>query len=242
MAQYRKRRKKRRFTLGVLSVLILATAYLAYYKSTSPSNSELIGLREIPPNFKSHGIDISRYQGDIDWNVFFDQADSIISFVYCKATEGISHVDDHYVQNREALRQHNKAFGVYHFFTPSLNAESQADHFLNNYSPNANELPPVLDVETESVSDSKLIARMKEWLEIIEDKTGKRPIIYTSYHFYNTKFKNEFKDYQFWIANYSYRNDRMKDDRIIHWQYSDKGGVPGIKGAVDLNFSKQEFN
>lgn len=215
---------------------------IIYYQANPASPSEHIGMRELPENFKSHGIDISRYQGDIDWKLFFEKSDSIISFVYCKATEGVSHVDAKFTTNRDALRKHNKAFGVYHFFVPSLNAESQANHFLKNYSPRANELPPVLDVETESVSDAKLIKGMKVWLELVESKTGKRPIIYTSYHFYSTKFKKEFKNYQFWIANYSRRNDRMTDKRIIHWQYSDKGGIPGIVGPVDLNFSKQEFN
>lgn len=242
MAKYRKRRRRGKFTLAVFLLLSLVTAYMLYYQSTPPSSGELVGFRELPPNFESHGIDISRYQGEIDWEVLFDQTDSIISFIYCKATEGVSHVDEHYKRNKEALREHNKAFGVYHFFTPSLNAESQAEHFLNNYSPNGNELPPVLDVETESVADEKLVARMQEWLNIVERRTGKRPIIYTSYHFYKTKFKSEFKNYQFWIANYSHRNDRMLDERIIHWQYSDKGGVPGIEGPVDLNFSKQNFN
>lgn len=154
----------------------------------------------------------------------------------------MNHIDARFTINRDALREHNKAFGVYHFFVPSLNAESQAKHFLKQYYPRANELPPVLDVESESVSDDKLIKGMTEWLEIVEKETGKRPIIYTSFHFYKTKFKNKFKNYQFWIANYSARNDRMTNDRIIHWQYSDKGGIPGIKGPVDLNFSKQEFN
>jgi len=242
VAHYKKRRRKRKFTLATLLLLSLVTGYIVYYQSTSPSPEKLIGLRDLPSNFESHGIDISRYQGEIDWDVFFDQTDSIISFVYCKATEGVSHVDAYYNRNKEALREHNKAFGVYHFFIPSSDAETQAEHFLNNYTPNGNELPPVLDVETESVPDKKLISRMQEWLDIVERRTGKRPIIYTSYHFYKTKFKSEFKNYQFWIANYSHRNDRMLDDRIVHWQYSDKGGIPGIKGPVDLNFSKLKFN
>jgi lysozyme len=238
--QFRKRNPNRTFTFGLIAVLALVIGYAVYNRTSNSTSSELIGLRELPPSFKSHGIDISRYKGDIDWPTFFDQAK--ISFVYCKATEGLSHVDAKYTSNRNKLRENNKAFGVYHFFRPKSDAETQAKHFLSNYKPRGNELPPVLDVETESVSDAKLIKGMKVWLELVEKKTGKRPVIYTSYHFYNTKFKNHFKNYQFWIANYSRRNDRMTDDRIIHWQYSDRGGIPGIEGPVDLNFSKQEFN
>lgn len=242
MSKFRKRNPNRTFTFSLVAVLALVIGYALYNKTSNSIPSELIGIRELPPSFKSHGIDISRYQGEIDWPVFFDQANTKISFVYCKATEGVSHIDTKYTSNRNKLREENKAFGVYHFFRPKLNAESQAKHFLINYTPRGNELPPVLDVETESVSDTELIKGMKVWLEHVEEKTGKRPVIYTSYHFYSTKFKNHFKNYEFWIANYSRRSDRMTDDRIIHWQYSDRGGIPGIEGPVDLNFSKQEFN
>jgi lysozyme len=221
VSQFKKSNPNRTFTFGLIAVLALVIGYAVYNKNSNSTSSELIGIRELPPSFKSHGIDISSY---------------------CKATEGVSLVDAKYTSNRNKLREYNKAFGVYHFFRPKLDAESQAKHFLSNYTPRGNELSPVLDVETESVSDKKLISGMKVWLELVEKKTGKRPVIYTSYHFYNTKFKNHFKNYQFWIANYSRRSERMTDDRIIHWQYSDRGGIPGIKGPVDLNFSKQEFN
>tara|TARA_B110000285_G_scaffold41882_1_gene46137 strand:+ start:2863 stop:3591 length:729 start_codon:yes stop_codon:yes gene_type:complete len=242
VSQFKKRNPNQTFTFGLIAVLALVIGYAVYNKTPNSTSSELIGIRELPPSFKSHGIDISRYQGEIDWSTFFDEANAKISFVYCKATEGVSLVDAKYASNRSKLREYNKAFGVYHFFRPKLDAESQAKHFLSNYTPRGNELPPVLDVETKSVSDTKLMSGMKVWLELVEKKTGKRPVIYTSYHFYNTKFKNHFKNYQFWIANYSLRSERMTDDRIIHWQYSDRGGIPGIKGPVDLNFSKQEFN
>lgn len=242
MKRHRRPRRKNKFVRGIILILLVFVAYTIYHQTTSSSPTKILGIRELPPNFKSHGIDISRYQGEVDWDVFFEKSDSIISFVYCKATEGVSHIDERFATNVDALRNRNKAFGVYHFFVPSSNAQSQANHFLKQYSPRANELPPVLDVESESVSDAKLITGMKEWLEIVEKKTGKRPIIYTSFHFYKTKFKNKFKNYQFWIANYSDRKDRMINDQIIHWQYSDKGVIPGIEGTVDLNFSKQEFN
>lgn len=199
------------------------------------------GLRELTGDFKSHGIDVSRYQGKIDWNLFFKKNNGTIKFVYCKATEGMRHVDKNWERNKTALQNKEIGFGAYHFFIPSANASQQAEHFLNHYVPAKHDLPPVLDVETESVPDDKLIQRMKEWLKIVEQKTGRRPVIYTSYHFYDTKFRNRFAGHQFWIANYSKKESRVKDECIIHWQYSDKGRIPGIRGPVDLNMSKIDY-
>jgi lysozyme len=122
VSQFRKRNPNRTLTFGLIAVIALVIGYAVYNRTSNSTSSELIGLRELPPNFKSHGIDISRYQGDIDWPTFFDQANTKISFVYCKATEGVSHVDAKYTSNRNKLRENNKAFGVYHFFRPKLDA------------------------------------------------------------------------------------------------------------------------
>lgn len=241
MAQSKRNRKNRRFTGAFALLLLIVVGYFIFQQQKEHPKENFTGLKDLPENFHSHGIDISRYQEEVNWDVFFEQADSTIGFVYCKATEGISHVDKQYPRNRDVLREHKKKFGVYHFFVPNLNPQLQADHFLNNYNYKNGELPPVLDVETEVVTDETLIERMKIWLKIVEKQAHIRPVIYTSYHFYNTKFKHEFPQYEFWIANYGNHADRMKDDRIIHWQYSDEGGVPGIEGPVDLNMSKIKF-
>ena len=131
--------------------------------------------------------------------------------------------------------------GGYHFFHPKLSANEQATHFLKHYHSNQSDLPPVLDAETDEVSNSKLITAMKVWLNAVEKETGKRPVIYTSYHMYSTFLKVAFKEYKFWVANYTYIPSRFEDDQIIHWQYTDEGTVNGIKGNVDLNFSKVKF-
>lgn len=221
---------------------ILAAGSLLYYKygSTKIYTGEL-SLAPLPPSFESYGIDVSHHQGEIDWEVFKQNADSTIRFVYCKATEGTDFIDNKWKYNRTKLKDLKIIHGAYHFFSPSKSAKIQADHFLSQYSVAQNDLPPVLDAETEGASNSALIQNMKVWLNSVEEATGKRPIIYTSYHFYNTKFRNEFPGYKFWIANYSNTPNRLKDEAILHWQFSDKGKIPGIKGNVDLNFSRVNF-
>lgn len=200
-------------------------------------------LVSIPKGFTSFGIDISHHQGSIDWKdlLLENDLDSVISFVYCKATEGTDHVDSEWKNNRSALLDLGKPHGAYHFFSVKSDALTQAQHFLNHWKKEALDLPPVLDVETEAESDKILIKSMKTWLQEVEKKTGSRPIIYTSLHFYETKFINEFKDYFFWIAAYSRKPDYLNDKRILHWQYTDQGNLPGINEKIDFNVSKTAF-
>ena len=200
-----------------------------------------INFVELPSSFQSYGIDVSHHQQTIDWDKVFLGNDSLISFVYCKATEGIDHVDSQWKRNRKILLQKKIDHGAYHFFLPKKSAKGQAINFLKNYQLKDKDLPPVLDVEIEGETDIQLIDQMKIWLRHVEENTGRRPVIYTSYNMYKELLKSQFKGYKFWIANYNTIESRFHDDEIIHWQYSDNGIVSGIKGRVDLNFSKINF-
>ncbi len=200
-------------------------------------------VHQIPKGFESFGIDISHHQGEIDWKVLLDDEkfDTIIQFVYCKATEGNSHLDTRWYENRKTLNNKGIPNGAYHFFTPKDAPLPQAEHFLNHWKKREVDLPPVLDVETEGISDEDLRKKMEIWLKEVEKKSGMRPIIYTSYHFFDTKFKDYFKDYKFWIAAYSRKPECIDDQRILHWQYSESGNLPGIDELVDFNVSKIAF-
>ena len=217
-------------------LVIVMLCYREWNRSNLPPE-ELIHI-EIPAGFSSYGIDVSHHQGEIDWDSFFASRDSIINFVYCKATEGLYHVDSKWRENRIQLDKRKTKLGAYHFFLPNKDAMQQANHFLLNYSAKTNYLPPVIDVELETDSDSELIKNVTIWLECVENKINKRPIIYTSHHFYKTKFKGKLNDYKFWIANYNVTPSGFEDTNIILWQYTDKGRLAGIKGDVDLNYLK----
>jgi lysozyme len=239
----RKRKKKNSFIpLFIFASVLSIGSFLFYNYLEKEVYTGTLTLESLPTAFKSYGIDISHHQDKIDWELFKNKSDSLIKFVYCKATEGVNFVDPEWKSNRNQLRVLNITHGAYHFFAPKSNPIAQANHFLRNYTCNQNDLPPVLDAETEGNSTIELIKNMKLWLRHVEHLTGKRPVIYTSYHFYNTKFKHSFEGYKFWIANYSNTPSRVKHKDIIHWQYSDNGEIPGIDGDVDLNFSKIDFN
>ncbi len=236
-------RKKKSLTLNrllVLTILFLGVGIGAWHLFLRPAHTS-ITLQPLPEGFYSHGIDISHHQGEIDWETFFSKMDTTISFVYCKVTEGAHFVDEQWERNHRHLEKYGMKHGAYHFFTPDISARLQVDHFLNYYMPSRDDLPPVLDAEVEASTDARLIDGMKEWLTAVEEETGERPIIYTSYTMYRDKMKGKFPGYDFWIASYNLTEARMGSPEIIHWQYSDRGCVPGMKGFVDLNFSKKKF-
>ena len=197
----------------------------------------------IPSGFNSVGIDVSHHQGEIPWKELFSKSplDTLIDFVYCKATEGSTHVDTEWETNRAILNDLCVNNGAYHFLNTNTYSVPQAKHFLTFWKPRDIDLPPVLDVETEGPSDKILIDNMYDWLEYVEKETGVKPIIYTSLSFFETKFKNEFKDYQFWIASYTYKPSSINDKRIIHWQFTDQGTLPNLEHTVDVNVSKNKY-
>lgn len=237
-----RRSKKRRLAIRTVFILFLIVGgFFAYLKLTENNVPPPEGIRPLAKDFNSHGIDVSRYQGKVDWEVLFSNSDSLISFVYFKATEGSTLIDPQFKRNLSTLREMEIPLGAYHYFKPNLSAVDQAQHFLKVYLPGQDDLPPVLDVEEEGTDDEGFKSKVQLFLEIVENTTGRQPIIYTNYYLYSTKLQSAFSDYKFWIANYSDKAERMDDDKIICWQYSDRGKLPGIEGFVDLNMSKIKF-
>ena len=224
-----------------ISIISFGTWYLFSPHKTKINKNDF--LKNIPNGYESIGIDVSHHQGNIDWDLLFNKEhyDTIIHFVYCKATEGNSHIDTKWEYNREMLNDFGIPNGAYHFFTTKEPPRPQVDHFLTYWKKREVDLPPVLDVETEGFSDEDLRNKMKIWLDEVENRTGMRPIIYTSHHFFETKFKNFFPNHKFWIAAYSKEPISIADKRILHWQFSENGVLPGIDEEVDLNVSKTPF-
>jgi lysozyme len=94
----------------------------------------------------------------------------------------------------------------------------------------------VLDIEnlpkTQSVDSLKV--GLKRWLKKVEDHYKVKPIIYSGERYYKDFLKDDFKGYPFWIANYNFFVENIKDDWLF-WQFTEKGTIPGIEGPVDLN-------
>lgn len=181
------------------------------------------------------GIDISHYQGKIDWKTVAAQD---IRFVFIKATEGQSVTDEEFHANWEAAGETEILRGAYHFFRPGTDADAQAQHFLKRTKGLSGELPPVLDLEvTDDKSAAEIRKGVKKWMEVVEKARGRKPILYTMPKFADSYLDGELKSYPIWIADLRKGPPRMPK----HWsdwtfrQYSHHGRVKGIQGDVDLD-------
>lgn len=192
----------------------------------------------MPCDFEVHGVDMSHYQGHIDWPRLAEHraGEFPIRFIFMKATEGGDHQDDTFRQNFDSAKTYRFIRGAYHYFLPRTDALKQADFFIRTVPLTAGDLPPVLDVETTGKKDkAELQACVKTWLDRVEAHYGVKPILYTSY-----KFKMRYLDspvfdaYPYWIAHYYVDSVRYQGPWHF-WQHTDVGTVPGIEKEVDLN-------
>jgi lysozyme len=200
------------------------------------------------------GIDISRWQADIDWRAVRAAG---TRFAFIKATEGGDHIDPKFLQNWNGARAAGIPAGAYHFVYWCRPAHEQAQWFVQHI-PRSNDalaLPPVLDVEwnghsrtcPRKVSRETAIEKMRLMLRELEAHTGKRPIIYTDISFHKDVLEgvSEFDGYPFWIRSTAARpEERYQNRRWEFWQFTTTGRVPGIRGDVDRNAfygSEQEF-
>lgn len=192
----------------------------------------------IPPNYQIHGIDVSKYQGVINWELVRNMEDGGVKlgFVFMKATEGKDRVDHRFERNWSAAKKVGIVRGAYHFFNPYKDGKEQAEHFIEHVKLEKGDLPPVLDIETiGSVSERELRKRAKTFLDILERHYRVKPIIYTSVKFYEHRLGDEFNEYPLWVAHYLQFDAPRINREWQLWQHSEKGQVSGIKGNVDFN-------
>jgi lysozyme len=200
----------------------------------------------LPYGYEMHGIDISRYQGDIDWHklIAARQGNRRISFVFIKATQGANRIDPCFRTNWQQAHQHRVIRGAYHYFEPHVKPELQAQQFFKHVQLKPGDLPPVLDVEEiGNNSKQQLRQKVKDWLLLAEKKYKVKPILYVPARFYQDILGAQFQDYPIWVAHY-YKYKLPETLAWTFWQHSDKGQVPGILGPVDFNVfrgSRAEF-
>lgn len=236
--------KSIRIRLLLIFLAILAAAAYLWWRGLEKQvkfvRYEEFGI-DMPVNYKIHGIDVSKFQKDINWAAVKQmQVDKIrISFAFIKATEGITRQDAAFKQNWDRAGKVGLIRGAYHFFYATRDPLKQAINFHNVADLQSGDLPPVLDIETSNNQPAAVIrSTAKIWLEEMEKVYKVKPIIYTNIHFYETYLGSEFDRYPLWIAHY-YQKERPRSDRAwLFWQHSDIGRVNGIRTTVDFNVFK----
>ena len=186
---------------------------------------------------KIFGIDVSHYQGKIDWKKATKIQDSFpITFVFIRATAGSVKTDRKFKRNWKHAKKQHIVRGAYHYYRPNENSILQANNFINTVKLKKGDLPPVLDIEDipRIQSMDKLKKGLKKWLQKVEKHYGMKPIIYSGESFYNKHLYNDFSEYTCWVANYNFYVENIDGDWHF-WQFTDKGSENGIKEFVDVN-------
>lgn len=224
--------------LGAIGVMGAMRLY-EFYREQRASfiRYDAFGI-ELPSEYEIHGIDVSKYQQVINWNLVRQmEVEGIrIGFAFMKATEGNINQDRYFKRNWAKAREAGVIRGAYHFFLSTKSGRTQAENFIRAVDIENGDLPPVLDVEqTYGVKDEVLRSRVKEWLNIVEEHYKVKPIIYTNVEFYRAHLQDEFDGYPLWVAHYlQQRKPRIHRDWHF-WQHSEMGRVDGILSKVDFN-------
>ncbi len=186
----------------------------------------------------TYGIDVSRYQGDIDWDAV---AASGVTFAFIQISRSLTDIDAKYEYNWRRAKEVGILRGAYQRFRPAMDAIAQAELFVEKLGPyEAGDLPPVLDVEDhDELPAGEIAARVRTWLDHVEPRYGLRPIIYTNFYFWRDMIQSaDFTTHPLWIANYSATCPLVPAPwtRWMFHQYSSKAIVPGITAnTTDVN-------
>lgn len=215
------------------------------HKTSIPTNI-------IANNQVFNGVDVSVYQGNIDWNKV--KADGI-SFAIIKATQGRAVSSNAYLfTDRQFVNNINNAHkagikcGVYHYLTAKTvkEAQTEAEHFLETIKPYRDKITLYAAVDVE---EKKYLPKNKTLLTHIVDAfcsyvkaDGYKPIVYTNPDFLS-HYLNDISKWDLWLALWRDKSKvptEYKNMKI--WQYSDKGRVSGISGNVDVNLGYYDIN
>ncbi len=195
----------------------------------------------IPSDYAVHGIDVSKYQGLVDWSRVKQAG---VRFAWIKASEGGDHVDERFAENWANSREAGVRHGAYHFVYWCRPWQEEIGFFERVAPVEPDALPPVLDVEATPTSRSckkhlhreETLAEMRAMLEEMEHHFGKKPVIYTTVDFYAAIVAGALEDYPIWVRSTKYFPAVKYPNRKWHfWQYQSDGHVDGINAKVDRN-------
>ena len=210
--------------------LIVITVLLFYYgilQFNYPSKNK----------FPVRGIDISHHQGEINWAELKTEN---IKFVFIKATEGGDFKDQKFQDNWSNAKKDNYHVGAYHFYRVCKNGEEQASNFIQVVPKNADNLPPVVDLEfvgnyNTNKTKEQIQLEILNCLNILENYYEQIPILYVTEEFYKEYINNKFSKYPIWFRSIYHKPKLSEIKEWTFWQYSNRAHLKGIDGHVDLN-------
>ena len=206
--------------LAALVAVVLAAAWMGYIPLNHPGQ-------------EVRGVDVSHYQGDIDWPVLVAQGR--LQFAYIKATEGSAGVDEYFEANWNGAREAGLRAGAYHFFSYDSPGADQAAHFIDTVPAVSGALPPAIDVEFYGDYDKSpapvdaVVPQLQAMIDALTAHYGRAPVIYCTDRSYRLYVQGRFEDCGVWIRSV-YGAPRRPLDWVF-WQYDARARLKGYSGA-----------
>ncbi|MBR6784255.1 MAG: hypothetical protein IKM32_06125 [Clostridia bacterium] len=238
---------KKAVLISIAAVFIAAAAlafavWNGYILLNNPSESE----------YSVRGVDVSHYQGEIDWRVLASQN---IDFAFIKATEGASHTDNRFEYNYAEAAKTDLRIGAYHFFSFESSGKAQAEHFISTVPKIENMLPPVIDVEfygrfsKERPNAEAVKSELSAMVSALYSHYGVMPIIYTAKEEYSLYISGGLEECPIWMRSVYAKPSPLPDGRsIAFWQYTNRARLDGCNGEerfIDMNVfcgTEEEFS
>lgn len=193
------------------------------------------------------GIDVSAWQGKIDWEKVADYG---MGFAILRITEAGNIVDKYFEANLTGCNKHKIPVGVYKYSYAMTIAEiqSEARKVVSVLNGRKLQYPVWLDLEYNNQRSlgAENIHKMAEAFEKIITAAGYKFGIYCNVDWYMNVICSHLKKYDFWIARYPANDDgwlqeRLRPDFGVGWQYSSKAKIPGINGTVDRSVFYKDY-
>lgn len=231
----RVRAMKRAFLLAVPVLLVTAAACSSGEKTCHDTGQ---ALTVCPTKSTVKGLDVSYYQSTIDWTKVKAAG---YGFAIARVSDGTGFSDPKFAANWQGMKSVGMIRGVYQFFRASQDPIAQADLLVDavqKLGQDPTDIPPVADVEvSDGVSSTTLRTNLQKWLDRVEKRMGRKPVIYTGPSFGSSVIGNGFSAYPLWVANWGVSCPAMPADwkGWKFWQNADNGQVSGISGGVDTD-------
>jgi len=199
----------------------------------APDQEGVVMQMSHTPNRQIMGIDVSHYQGNIDWHEVARSEN--VHYVYVKATEGAELVDNTLHTNIRGARRAGLKVGVYHFYIPNVAPQQQFRNLQQNVRKSDMDLIPIIDIERRGRDNLATYQRnLKTFIQLVERHYGVKPLLYCSRDFYNKYLTGPFTHYKYMIARYHPDVPELCDNaEFVIWQFSSTSYVRGIRGHVD---------
>jgi len=196
------------------------------------------GVKVCAPGPTTKGIDVSHWDGAIDWAKMKAAG---VEFAFMKATEGTTFTDPAFATYWREAPQDGVIRGAYHFFRPAVDPIQQADFFVATAGiPGPGDLPLTLDLEvTDNLPAATVAKAALAFLGRVEELSGRVPIIYTSARVFDTVLATPsgFDHYLLWDAQWNVTCPSISSPtwtRWTVWQYSNTGQLGGLSN-LDVN-------